>query len=98
MTSIRRATGAIDPAKVDSTIKNFRTASTNMAEMSAQLKETSGKLDAILAKVDSGNGSAGRLLNDPGAYNDVRGLLQRMDSLLADIKKNPKRYFSVKVF
>ena len=98
MTSLRRATGAIDPAKVDSTITNFRTASANMAEMSAQLKETSGKLDAILAKVDSGNGSAARLLNDPGAYNDVRGLLQRMDSLLADVKKNPKRYFNVKVF
>ena len=98
MTSLRRATGAIDPAKVDSTIKNFRTASANMAEMSAQLKETSGKLDAILAKVDSGPGSAAKLLNDPGAYNDVRGLLQRMDSLLADIKKNPKRYINVKIF
>jgi len=98
MTSLRRATSAIDPAKVDSTITNFRTASSNMAEMSAQLKETSGKLDAILAKVDSGNGSAGKLLNDPGAYNDMRGLLQRMDSLLADIKKNPKRYINVKIF
>ena len=65
MTSLRRATGAIDPAKVDSTINNFRTASANMAEMSTQLKETSGKLDLILAKVDSGNGSAARLLNDP---------------------------------
>lgn len=98
MTSLRRATGAIDPAKVDSTISNFRTASANMAEMSAQLKETSGKLDLILAKVDSGNGSAARLLNDPGVYNDTRALLQRMDSLLADVKKNPKRYFSVKIF
>ncbi|MDP9201771.1 MAG: MlaD family protein [Gemmatimonadota bacterium] len=98
MTSLRRASSAIDPAKVDSTIKNFRTASSNMAEMSAQLKETSGKIDAILAKVDSGNGSAGKLLNDPGAYNDMRGLLQRMDSLLADIKKNPKRYINVKIF
>jgi len=98
MTSLRRATGAIDPAKVDSTVKNFRTASANLTDVSAQLKETSGKLDAILAKVDSGTGSAAKLLNDPGAYNDVRGLLQRMDSLLADIKKNPKRYFSVKVF
>ena len=98
MTSLRRATGAIDPAKVDSTITNFRTASANMAEMSAQLKETSGKLDLILAKVDSGNGSAARLLNDPGVYNDTRALLQRMDSLLADVKKNPKRYFNVKVF
>jgi phospholipid/cholesterol/gamma-HCH transport system substrate-binding protein len=98
MTSLRRATGAIDPVKVDSTIANFRTASANMADMSAQLKETSGKLDAILAKVDSGPGSVAKLLNDPGAYNDVRGLLQRMDSLIADIKKNPKRYINVKIF
>jgi phospholipid/cholesterol/gamma-HCH transport system substrate-binding protein len=98
MTSLRRATGAIDPAKVDSTITNFRTASSNMAAMSADLKETSSKLDAILAKVNSGPGSAAKLLNDPGAYNDVRGLLQRMDSLLADIKKNPKRYINVKIF
>jgi phospholipid/cholesterol/gamma-HCH transport system substrate-binding protein len=98
MASLRRATGAIDPVKVDSTIANFRTASANMAEMSAELKQTSGKLDAILAKVDSGPGSVAKLLNDPGAYNDVRGLLQRMDSLIADIKKNPKRYINVKIF
>ena len=91
-------TGEIDPAKLDSTIKNFRTASANMAEMSADLKQTSGKLDLILAKVDSGPGSAAKLLNDPGAYNDVRALLQRMDSLIADIKKNPKRYINVRIF
>jgi phospholipid/cholesterol/gamma-HCH transport system substrate-binding protein len=98
MTSLRRATTAIDPAKVDSTVSNLRTASANMAEMSAQLKATSGKLDVIIAKVDSGNGSAAKLLNDPGVYNGVRALLQRMDSLVADIKKNPKRYINVKIF
>ncbi|MGI8400875.1 MAG: MlaD family protein [Gemmatimonadaceae bacterium] len=98
MTSLRRATSAVDPAKVDSTVSNLRTASANMAEMSAQLKATTGKLDMIIAKVDSGNGSAAKLLNDPGAYNDVRALLQRMDSLIADIKKNPKRYINVKIF
>src|SRR6478672_9356417 len=98
MTSLRRATTAIDPAKVDSTLTNFRTTSANLAEMSAQLKVTSGKLDVIIAKVDSGNGSAAKLLNDPGVYNDVRTLLARMDSLVADIKKNPKRYINVKIF
>jgi phospholipid/cholesterol/gamma-HCH transport system substrate-binding protein len=98
MTSLRRATSAVDPAKVDSTVSNLRTASANMAEMSAELRQTSGKLDAIIAKVDSGNGSVAMLLNDPGAYNDVRLLLQRMDSLVADIKKNPKRYINVSVF
>ena len=98
MQAVRRATTAIDPAKVDSTLANFRTTSANLAELSAQVKETSSKLDGILAKVDSGPGSAAKLINDPGAYNDVRGLLQRMDSLLADIKKNPKRYINVKIF
>jgi phospholipid/cholesterol/gamma-HCH transport system substrate-binding protein len=98
MVSVRRATGAIDPAKVDSTLANFRTTSANLAELSGQIKQTSTKLDAILAKVDSGPGSAAKLINDPGAYNDVRSLLQRMDSLLADIKKNPKRYINVKIF
>lgn len=98
MTSLRRATAAIDSAKVDSTVKNFRTASANLAQISGQLKETTGKLDAIVAKVDSGPGSIAKLVNDPGAYNDVRALLQRMDSLLADIKKNPKRYINVKIF
>jgi len=98
LTSLRRATTAIDPVKVDSTIRNFRTASSNLAAMSADLKTTSGKLDAILAKVDSGPGSVAKLVNDPGAYNDVRLLLQRMDSLVADIKKNPKRYINLLIF
>jgi phospholipid/cholesterol/gamma-HCH transport system substrate-binding protein len=98
MTSLRRATSAIDPAKVDSTVNNLRTSSANLAEISGQLKETSGKLDLLLAKVDSGPGSVAKLINDPGAYNDVRAVLQRMDSLLADIKKNPKRYINVRVF
>jgi len=98
MASLRRASGAIDPAKVDSTVRNIQSASANLAELSGQIKETSRKLDAVLAKVDSGSGSASKLINDPGAYNDVRALLQRMDSLLADIKKNPKRYINVRIF
>ncbi len=98
MTSLRRAASAVDPVKVDSTMTNIRTASANMAAMSAELKATSEKLDLILAKVDSGSGSAAKLLNDPGVYNDVRGLLARMDSLVADVKRNPRRYINVKVF
>ena len=98
MTSLRRAASAVDPAKVDSTMINIRTASANMAAMSAELRATSEKLDLILAKVDSGSGSAAKLLNDPGVYNDVRGVLARVDSLVADVKRNPKRYFNVTVF
>jgi phospholipid/cholesterol/gamma-HCH transport system substrate-binding protein len=98
MTSLRRAASAVDPVKIDSTMTNVRTASANMAAMSADLKETSAKLDVILAKVDSGSGSVAKALNDPGVYNDMRGVLARIDSLVADVKRNPRRYINVSVF
>jgi phospholipid/cholesterol/gamma-HCH transport system substrate-binding protein len=98
MASFRRATSGVDSAKVDSTVKNFREASANLAALSADMKQTSLKLDSIVAKVSDGTGTVGKALNDPGAYNDVRALIQHMDSLMVDVKKNPKRYINIKVF
>ena len=46
----------------------------------------------------TGDGTAANFLNDPGVYNNRRELLGRMDSLVTDIKANPKRYINVKVF
>jgi phospholipid/cholesterol/gamma-HCH transport system substrate-binding protein len=56
------------------------------------------KLDSVVAKANSGPGSVGMMLNDPGAYNDVRALIQHMDSLLADVKKNPRKYINLSIF
>jgi phospholipid/cholesterol/gamma-HCH transport system substrate-binding protein len=95
---VRRLASAVDPKKVDSVVTNLQTASTNMTSVSSDLMATSKKLDGIIAKVDSGPGSLAKLVNDPGAYNDVRALLQRIDSLVADVKKNPKKYINVKIF
>jgi|SRR5665213_163815 phospholipid/cholesterol/gamma-HCH transport system substrate-binding protein len=98
MTSLRRATSSIDSVKIDSTLSNLRTASGNMTSLTRSLDSTGRALNQIVAKVDSGNGSAAKLLNDPALFNDMHALLGRMDSLVADIKKNPKRYINVKVF
>jgi phospholipid/cholesterol/gamma-HCH transport system substrate-binding protein len=48
--------------------------------------------------VDSGTGTAAKLINDPGLYNDLRTLTQRLDSLTADFKKNPRRYINLEIF
>lgn len=98
MSSLRRATSAIDSAKIDSTLSNLRAASVNVNSLTLSLDTTGRALNQIVAKVDSGSGSLAKLVNDPTLYNDVHSLLGRMDSLLADIKKNPKRYINVKVF
>jgi phospholipid/cholesterol/gamma-HCH transport system substrate-binding protein len=98
MASLRRATSAVDSAKIDSTLSNLRSASANVNTLTRSLDSTTTALNQIVAKVDSGNGSAAKLINDPALYNDVHALLGRMDSLVADVKKNPKRYINVKVF
>jgi phospholipid/cholesterol/gamma-HCH transport system substrate-binding protein len=96
--SLRRATSGLDSAKIDSTLSNVREATANMAVLSADFKATSAKLDSILAKANSGSGSVGLALNDPGAYNDVRKLIQHMDSIMVDLKRNPKRYINLSIF
>jgi phospholipid/cholesterol/gamma-HCH transport system substrate-binding protein len=69
-----------------------------MAALTRNLQETSTHLNSVMAKVETGNGTVARLLDDPGVYNELRGSLARLDSLLADVKANPKRYINVKVF
>jgi phospholipid/cholesterol/gamma-HCH transport system substrate-binding protein len=96
--SLRRATSGIDSAKIDSTLKNVRATSENFAALSADFQKTSAKIDSVIAKANNGPGSVGLALNDPGAYNDVRALIQHMDSIMVDLKKNPRRYINLRIF
>lgn len=96
--SLRRATSGVDSAKIDSTLTNLRSTSANMAQLTSDFRVTSMKLDSILAKMNSGNGSVGLALNDPGAYNDLRSTIQHMDSIMVDLKKNPKKYINLRIF
>ncbi len=96
--SLRRAASGVDSAKIDSTLSNVRQTSANMAALTADFQATSAKLDSLVTKANSGTGTVGLALNDPGAYNDVRAVIQRMDSLLADVKNNPRRYINLKIF
>jgi phospholipid/cholesterol/gamma-HCH transport system substrate-binding protein len=96
--SLRSATSGIDSAKIDSTLTYIRTTSANMAQLTADFRVTAVKLDSVITKANSGTGSVGLMLNDPGAYNDVRALIQHMDSLMADVKKNPRKYINLSIF
>lgn len=98
MASLRNAAGAIDAAKVDSTLRNMQAASANVVELSTELSRTSAQLSSALAKLESGEGTAGKLLTDPALYNDVRRLVTRVDSLTMDFQRNPRRYINLSVF
>lgn len=98
MNALRSRIGAIDSIALDSTVRGMQTTTRNLAVLTSNLDSTTVKLNAVMTQLQTGNGTAAKLLNDPGVYNNLRELLGRMDSLMTDIKANPKRYINVKVF
>jgi phospholipid/cholesterol/gamma-HCH transport system substrate-binding protein len=98
MNALRSRIGAIDSMALDSTVRGMQTTTRNLATLTSNLDTTTAKLNQVMTQLQTGNGTAAKLLNDPGVYNNLRELLGRMDSLMTDIKANPKRYINVKVF
>jgi phospholipid/cholesterol/gamma-HCH transport system substrate-binding protein len=61
------------------------------------IQKTSGSIRNLTNKIQSENSSLNRLISDDVLYKNLLRSSARMDSLLQDIKKNPKRYFNIKI-
>lgn len=55
-------------------------------------------LASVLGKVDRGEGTLGRLVNDTTLYAEMGATLREVRSLTADVRENPKRYVTVEIF
>jgi phospholipid/cholesterol/gamma-HCH transport system substrate-binding protein len=62
------------------------------------LATTVARADSVFTKVNSGQGSLGLMVNDNRLYRNADSLVVELRALVADVKKNPKRYINVKVF
>jgi phospholipid/cholesterol/gamma-HCH transport system substrate-binding protein len=98
MGAFRNALSSFDSATIDSTVRNLRTTSANLAILTADFQQTSDQLQAVLTKLDSGTGTAAMLLNDPTVYINLTQATARLDSLIADIKANPGKWFRISIF
>ncbi len=96
--SVRRTLASVDSTKVDSTVKNLRATSAQLEQLTRDFKQTNAQVQGVLDKVSNGNGTAGKLLNDPAVYARLDTLLLRVDSLVMDLKKNPKKYINLRIF
>lgn len=54
--------------------------------------------DSLLGMAAAGKGSAGRVFHDEKLYDELAASLARLNALLLDIQKNPKKYFKFSVF
>ncbi|MCI9607181.1 MAG: MCE family protein [Muribaculaceae bacterium] len=89
--------------------KNLTAISSDLAAATAELKkmpldstlanvhQITSSLEQLTSKLNSKESSAGLLLTDPQLYNNLVKATASVDSLLVDIKRNPKRYISIKL-
>lgn len=96
--------------KLDSSLSNFETLTYNFAKLSdtlnnaglgrtfASLETTMSNLDKVISKIEQGDGTLGKLMNDKELYSNLTDASRELDLLLQDFRLNPKRYVNVSVF
>lgn len=89
--------------------QSLNTIAGDLTTVSGQIKEmplqatmdniyqTSQTLKELMQQLNNPNSSIGMLLNDRQLYNNLNNASASLDSLLIDVKKNPKRYISIKL-
>ncbi|MXZ75621.1 MAG: MCE family protein [Gemmatimonadetes bacterium] len=92
-------------SKVSGTLDNLESTSGRLNAMMDELQSTSTALGNILTRIDRGEGTIGKLLQDERLYEDavrVAGKMDRLvtslDELVVDLKSNPGRYVTVEIF
>lgn len=55
-------------------------------------------LQAIVNKVNNGQGTLGMLVNDTKMYENLNNASKNLDNLMIDLKQNPKRYVHFSIF
>lgn len=75
---------------VDATMEDLNVIMGNLKGLSANLETLSDNLN-------NPEGTVGKMMNDPQLYNNLQRVTADIDSLIVDIKRNPKRYISIKL-
>ena len=73
--NLKSITDSISNAQFSYTIRSFT--------------QTAESLNKIVTKIESGKGTAGKLVNDDGLYESLIGTSKELESLLSDLKKHP---------
>ena len=110
--SFERIDGVLGSEEVDSIVTNMRIASAGLRDLTTELADTDGglvatldqadsafaRVDRIAARLEAGEGSLGRLLNDSTLAVNAEDMLRSLDLLLQDVRENPGRYVRLSIF
>jgi phospholipid/cholesterol/gamma-HCH transport system substrate-binding protein len=101
---------AENKTKIASTVSNFDKTSTNLKTMSdslakanigqtvRNLEKTLASVDKIMADMEAGKGTLGKLAKDDALYSNFAKSAKELELLLQDLRLNPTRYVNVSLF
>ena len=86
--------------RIESMLANLDSFTDELAEaqLVEQLTTTVNDLNTVLATIQSGEGSVGKLVNDPELYDSLAKAGDNLALLLEDLKANPMRYVHFSLF
>lgn len=100
--SLRRSAQGVESAEVGDALGRalgeMEHSSRAFTSAAVAMESSLVQLGSVLAKIDRGDGTLGRLVNDPTLYSDLRSAVREVGALAADIRARPKRYVSIEVF
>ena len=89
--------------KIDAIISNVSSMTDSLAK--AQLKDAIAnadksmkELNILLAKINEGQGTIGKLAKNDSLYNNLNKSTEDLDKLLKDLRLNPERYIHFSIF
>jgi phospholipid/cholesterol/gamma-HCH transport system substrate-binding protein len=78
-------------ARADSAMAVLTATSENIDAATASLR-------SVLARIDAGEGTLGRLSTDDALYVNLNEAVQSINALVQDLQANPSRYINVSIF
>lgn len=88
---------------VDKVSGNFATisdslAKANLGQTVKNLEKTLAKVDKIMAELEQGKGTMGKLIKDETMYTNFSKTSKELELLLQDVRLHPTRYVNVSLF
>jgi len=90
-------------SKIEASVENLQTTTAGLSKSAENLEKATASLDRMMSnlneisyKINSGEGTIGRLVNDPSVYTGLSTALTSVDSLLEAVKTDPGRYLNFK--
>lgn len=84
--------------KMQGIVDNMSKASDDFRVIAGRLDTLSDSVNRLVANLEQGKGTLGKTLQDEQLYEKLLKSVSALDTLVTDIKDNPKKYFHFSIF